>query len=279
MNLLVFQSDFGLADGAVSAMHGVSYMVNPNLKIEDLTHEIKPYNIFEASYRLLQTVKYWPENTVFVSVVDPGVGSDRKSIIVKTKSNHYLVTPDNGSISHIAKFIGIESAKSIDEVNNRLPFSENSHTFHGRDIYAYNGAKLANDISYYDKLKDIDVNELVKYQIKDPKIENGQIEGSIDILDIRFGSLWTNIPLKMLEEMNIKQGDKLKVTIYNEKIKKYENEMIFGHSFADVGLGETVAYINSLINLGIAINQANFSETYQIGTGLGWKIFIRKVDL
>ena len=76
--------------------------------------------------------------------------------------------------------------------------------------------------------------------------------------------------------MDIKQGDTIKVTIFNKTIKKYENQMTFGHSFADVGLGETIAYINSLINLGIAINQASFSDTYQIATGNDWTIFIRK---
>lgn len=276
MNTLVFQSDFGLGDGAVSAMHGVSFMVNPDLTIDDLTHEIMPYNIFEASYRLLQTIKYWPEGTVFVSVVDPGVGSSRHSIVVKTKSGHYIVTPDNGTISHVAKYIGLESARIIDEIKDRLPFSENSHTFHGRDVYAYNGAKLAGDISYYDFLNELSLDELCYETIKDAKITDGVIEGTVDILDIRFGSLWTNISLDMLNEAGIKQGDMIKVIIYYKGIKKYENQMTFGHSFADVGFGETVAYINSLINLGIAINQASFSATYQIGTGADWSIFIKK---
>lgn len=276
MNTLVFQSDFGLGDGAVSAMHGVSFMVNPDLTIDDLTHEIMPYNIFEASYRLLQTIKYWPEGTVFVSVVDPGVGSSRHSIVVKTKSGHYIVTPDNGTISHVAKYIGLESARIIDEIKDRLPFSENSHTFHGRDVYAYNGAKLAGDTSYYDFLDTLSLDELCYETIKDAKITDGVIEGTVDILDIRFGSLWTNISLDMLNEAGIKQGDMIKVIIYYKGIKKYENQMTFGHSFADVGLGETVAYINSLINLGIAINQASFSATYQIGRGADWSIFIKK---
>lgn len=276
MNTLVFQSDFGLGDGAVSAMHGVSFMVNPALNIDDLTHEIMPYNIFEASYRLLQTIKYWPEGTVFVSVVDPGVGSSRHSIAVKTKSGHYIVTPDNGTISHVAKYIGLESARIIDEIKDRLPFSENSHTFHGRDVYAYNGAKLAGDLSYYDFLDELSLDDLCYETIKDAKITDGVIEGTVDILDIRFGSLWTNISLDLLNEAGIKQGDMIKVIIYYKDIKKYENQMTFGHSFADVGLGETVAYINSLINLGIAINQASFSATYQIGTGADWSIFIKK---
>ena len=102
-NCLVLQTDFGLVDGAVSAMYGVAYTVDPTIRVQDLTHEIPPYDIRIASYRLYQTVKYWPKGTVFVSVVDPGVGSHRRSIVCKTTSGHYIITPDNGSITHIQR--------------------------------------------------------------------------------------------------------------------------------------------------------------------------------
>lgn len=277
-NFLVLQTDFGLADGAVSAMKGVAYYVAPDLTVSDLTHDIEPYNINDGSYRLLQTVNYWPEKTVFVSVVDPGVGSSRRSIVAKTKSGHYIVTPDNGSLSHIAKFIGLESVKEIDEKVNRLPHSEHSHTFHGRDVYVYNGAMIASDESYYEQLtKDVDVDSIVSLAINDPYIEDGIIHGVIDILDIRFGSLWTNIPLELIKEAGIITGDTISIVIYNNGIKKYDNQLLFGHSFADVAVGETVGYINSLIRLGVAINQQNFSQTYNIGTGNEWQIQVKKV--
>src|SRR5690349_9631009 len=99
--IVVFQSDFGLKDGAVSAMKGVSMEVDPNLKLYDLTHEIPAYNIWEAAYRLQQTAPFWPAGTVFVSVVDPGVGTSRKSVVLKTKTGHYFVTPDNGTLTLI----------------------------------------------------------------------------------------------------------------------------------------------------------------------------------
>src|SRR5699024_228363 len=103
---LVLQTDFGLGDGAVSAMYGVALSVNPELKIFDLTHEITPYNIWEGSYRLYQTISYWPKNTVFVSVVDPGVGTDRLSVVVRTKDHKYIVTPNNGTLTHIHQNFG-----------------------------------------------------------------------------------------------------------------------------------------------------------------------------
>src|ERR1700710_1036666 len=116
--IVVFQSDFGLKDGAVSAMKGVAMGVSTDLKLYDLTHEIPAYNIWEAAYRLEQTAAFWPAGTVFVSVVDPGVGSSRKSIVMKTKTGHYFVTPDNGTLTLIANSLGIEEVRIIDEKIN-----------------------------------------------------------------------------------------------------------------------------------------------------------------
>ena len=128
-NALVLQSDFGTADGAVSAMYGVAVGVSPELRICDLTHEIPQYDIWEASYRLIQTIAYWPEGTVFVSVVDPGVGSERRSIVVRTKGGRYVVTPDNGTLTHVKRMMGIVEAREIDETVNRLAGSGESYTF------------------------------------------------------------------------------------------------------------------------------------------------------
>ena len=138
---LVFQSDFGEKDGAVAAMRGVAVSVSPSLRLYDLTHQIPTFNIWEASLRLIQTVEYWPEGTVFVSVVDPGVGTNRKSVVLKTKTDHYIVTPDNGTLTFVAEQLGIAELREIDEAVNRLASSEESYTFHGRDVYAYTGAR------------------------------------------------------------------------------------------------------------------------------------------
>src|SRR5690625_1037673 len=131
---IVMQTDFGLSDGTVSDMYSVAFSVDPTLQIFDLTHDIPQYNIWEGSYRLYQTINYWPEETVFISVVDPGVGSDRLSVVVKTDDNQYIVTPDNGTLTHVKENIGIVEIREIDETINRLPHSGESYTFHGRDI-------------------------------------------------------------------------------------------------------------------------------------------------
>ena len=276
-NYLVLQTDFGLVDGAVSAMYGVAYTVNPKITIENLTHDIPPYDIWVASYRLYQTFKYWPVGTVFVSVVDPGVGSERKSVVAKTKSGHYIITPDNGSLTHIAHYDGLEEVRLIDEVKSRLPHSEESHTFHGRDIYAYNGARLASkEITFEELGHVIDASNIEALEITDSTLEGNIMKGSIDVLDVRFGSLWTSIPSTFMKELDVSHGNHLQVTIFHQNKKVYQNIMKFAKSFADVNIGEPLVYVNSLVNLGVAVNQDSFSDLYNIGTGDDWKIEIRK---
>ena len=272
---LVYQTDFGLVDGAVSAMYGVAYSVAPELKIHDLTHDITPFNIWEASYRLIQTINYWPEKTVFVSVVDPGVGSDRKSIVVKTNSGRYIVTPDNGTLTHVIRLEGIAEARVIDETINRLPRSGESYTFHGRDVYAYTGARLAAGIIDFEGVGPaLDVKELVSLPIVEPILDGNAVCGTIDVLDVRFGSLWTNIPRTLFLQTGIQYGDRVSITIENDTRTVYRNIILFARSFADVYVGEALTYVNSLDCVAVAINQGCFARAYNIGTGNSWRIRI-----
>ena len=273
MKPLVFQTDFGLVDGAVSAMYGVAYTVMPELKIHDLTHDITPYNIWEASYRLIQTINYWPEGTVFVSVVDPGVGSDRKSVVVKTNSGRYIVTPDNGTLTHVIRLEGIAAAREIDEHINRLPRSGESYTFHGRDVYAFTGARLASGIIDFEGVgPEIPVDSLASLPIVEPYLENKAACGTIDVLDVRFGSLWTNIPRTLFLETGIQYGDRVCITIENDTRCVYRNIILFVRSFADVNVGEALTYVNSLDCVAVAINQGSFARAYNVGTGNSWRV-------
>lgn len=272
---LVLQTDFGLCDGAVAAMNGVAISVDPALRIFNLTHEIPPYHIWEASYRLYQTISYWPADTVFVSVVDPGVGSDRRSIAAKTANGQYIITPDNGTLTHIKDTI--VAAREIDETANRLPHSEESYTFHGRDVYAYTGAKLAAGVIRFEEIgPEIPADSIIELPRKAPELQDGVITGTIDTLDVRFGNLWTNIDSSLFRQLDVNYGDSFEVTIFNESRQHYKNIMTFGHSFADSHIGEPLLYINSLYKLGIAINQGSFAKAYHIDTGIKWNITIRK---
>ena len=275
MKPLVFQTDFGLVDGAVSAMYGVAYTVNENLKIHDLTHDITPFHIWEASYRLIQTINYWPEGTVFVSVVDPGVGSDRKSVVARTNSGRYIVTPDNGTLTHVLRLEGIAAVREIDEQVNRLPRSGESYTFHGRDVYAFTGARLASGIIDFEGVgPELPVDSLTSLPIVEPYLEGSAVCGTIDVLDIRFGSLWTNIPRSLFLQTGIRYGDRVSITIENDTRCVYRNIILFGKSFADVYVGEALTYVNSLDCVAVAINQGSFARAYNIGTGNSWRIRI-----
>lgn len=278
MNALVLQTDFGLGDGAVSAMYGVAKQVHPQLEIFDLTHNIPPYDIWSAAYRLVQTINYWPSGTVFVSVVDPGVGSHRRSVAAKTKNGQIVITPDNGSLSQLIYFDEVLEVRSIDEVKSRLPHSQESHTFHGRDIYAYNGARIAcGEILYEEVGELIDKNSLEYLPVETAQLEKDRLLGNIDVLDVRFGSLWTNIPNRLLKEYGVTLGDVLSVKIfYNQKLC-YSGTMPFGKSFSAVELGEAVLYINSLNCIGIALNQKSFAKTHQVSYGKGWTVCLEKL--
>lgn len=277
MPALVLQSDFGFADGAVSAMYGVALKVEPSLRVFDLTHEIPQYDIWEASYRLVQTVGYWPAGTVFVSVVDPGVGSTRRSIVARTKGGQIIVTPDNGSLTHVKLLLGIEEARELKAEGNRLSGSELSYTFHGRDVFAYTGARLASGrISLKDVGAAIDPASIVELPHGSASREGDIVSGTIDVLDVRFGSLWTNISRELFAGLGVDYGKRVEVAIRNDTRELYRNTMSYQRSFADVNVGEPLVYVNSLLNVAVAINQGSFARAYSIGTGPSWKISLRR---
>lgn len=276
--LLVFQTDFGLDDGAISAMEGVSFGVSRDLNIRHLTHNIPQYNIFDASYRLYQAINYWPEGTVFVSVVDPGVGSSRKSVVAKTVTGQYIVTPNNGTLTHINKFVGITELREISERTNRLEHSELSYTFHGRDVYAYTGARLASDTIDMEGVgPKLELDEVVQLELFGCKeIDNG-VMGQVDILDVRFGSLWTSIPYEEFKKCGFEFGDTVLVTIYNRDKIAYTGQIVYGRSFADVPVSSPIIYMNSAYHIAVAINQGSFAKAYGIGVGSDWKITMQKI--
>lgn len=250
--------------------------VDTSLKLFDLTHEIPAYNIWEAAYRLEQTVTYWPAGTVFVSVVDPGVGTKRKSVVLKTNSGHFIVTPDNGTLTLIASSLGIDAIREIDEAVNRRKDSERSYTFHGRDVYAYTGARLAAGTISFEQVGRELPKQVVSIPYQKAVLDGNKIKGTISILDIQYGNIWTNIPAELFNKLNVKPGDKLHVIIYKDKIKKYEGDMPYSETFGAVAKGKPLAYLNSLLQLSFALNQGNFSEANKIYSGSEWTVEISK---
>ncbi len=274
--IVVFQSDFGLKDGAVSAMKGVAVGVSPSLTLLDLTHEIPPYNIWEAAYRLHQTVPYYPKGTVFVSVCDPGVGTQRRSVVLLTKSGHYIVTPDNGTLTLVAEHLGIQEVRQIDEAINRLKNSGASYTFHGRDVYAYTAARLASKTITFAQVGPALAPDVVRLPYQKAVNETGTIKGNIPVLDIQYGNVWSNIPKTMIDQLGIKHGETLHVQIFHKNEKLYDRRVPLVNTFGEAPIGDDVGYINSLLNFSIAVNQGNFSEKHKVFSGPDWTLVVRK---
>ena len=272
---IVFQSDFTYKEGAVAAMYGVVKQVDPNLEIIDLTHEIPKFDIWSASFRLHQVVPFWPKGTVFVSVVDPGVGTARKACVAKTKSGQYIVTPDNKTLTHVAKFIGLAEIREI-PASLRFASPYKTAVFHGRDVFGYVGALLA---SGQMKFEDIGVvyEDFQSYFLEEARIEEDKLVGIVEIMDPNFGNAWTNIPIAWAKNLDIEFEDLVEVNIYEKDRLALQVIVPYKSTFGGVHINEAVLYANELECLALAINQGSFINTYNIKQGPDWCICIKKV--
>jgi len=272
---LVLLTDFGTQDGAVSAMKGVAYGVSQDLLISDLSHE-NP-SIFAGAYRLYQTEQFWPVGTVFVAVVDPGVGTQRLSVVMKTRTGRYFVGPDNGLLSLVAERDGIEGLRQIDENTNRRPGSGDSHTFHGRDVFGYTGARLAAGVITFEQVgPPLRPESLIKLAYKQPQRREQSVSGMIPILDVQYGNVWTNIPKPLFDEMHIALGTPLHVRIYHKDKLVDETLAPYQRTFGEVPIGKPLVYVNSLLNLAVALNQRSYAALHKIDSGPDWSIEISK---
>jgi S-adenosylmethionine hydrolase len=268
---LVLLTDFGTADGAVSAMKGVAYSVSPQLLISDLSHE-NP-DIFTGAYRLYQTEEFWPNGTVFVCVIDPGVGTSRLSVVLKTRTGHYFVGPNNGLFSLVAERDGIEAVRQIDEAVNRRKGSENSHTFHGRDVYSYTGARLAAGVISFEQVGPLLTPEkLISIPYRKPALKDGKLSGLIPVLDIQYGNVWSNIPKELFDQIHPAIGDPIRVRIYHGEKLVDEAVVPYRRTFGEVPIGKPLLYINSLMNVAVALNQGNYAAAHKVESGLDWFI-------
>ncbi len=273
----MFQTDFTYKEGAVCSMYGVVKTVDRSLEIFDGTHEIPHFDTWSASYRLYQSMPFWPKGTIFVSVVDPGVGTSRRASIAKTNNGDYVVSPDNGTLTHVMAYMGITEVREIDENLNRLPSTRGTSIFNGRDLFAYCAARLASGIITYEEVgPTYPVDEIVVHKILEPVLSHGRAEGIFEICDPNFGNLWTNIPVEAFLEQGFSYGDMVTVTIGHEGKVVYQGTAPFVKSFGTVKKGEPVVYTNELMKLGVAINMGNFKETYKVDFGYDWTVVLEK---
>jgi S-adenosylmethionine hydrolase len=275
---LVLQTDFGTKDGAVAAMKGVAVGIDPELAIFDLTHENTPFDIWEAAYRLKQAAPYWPAGTVFVSVIDPGVGTERKSVVVQTKSGHFFVGPDNGTWTYLTESFGISAVREIDEAKNRRPGSDKSHTFHGRDVYVYVGAKLASGNLAFNDVGPALETKVIELAHEKGRWEGGVLIGAIPYLDFNFGNVWTNLSGELFGRLKPNFGDRFRVTMSRAGKKIYVGDVPYVRTFGDVPEKAPLLYLNSLLNVSLALNQGDFGKQHRIGCGPEWTVRIEKIE-
>ncbi|HEY1423325.1 MAG TPA: SAM-dependent chlorinase/fluorinase [Candidatus Acidoferrum sp.] len=253
---IVFMTDFGTANDAVAICRGVIITIAPEVRIVDLTHQVTPFQIEEASRFLYGATPYYPAGTVFLAVIDPGVGTSRKAVIVKSKKGQYFVVPDNGLVSAVIDRDGLEGAREIDNQNWMIQAAVSS-TFHGRDIFSPAAAHLAEGWDY--TIAGPEVPQLVRLAVKTAKVDDKGITGDVIGLDDPFGSLVTNISRDDFDLLGYALGDKITVQI-NKKpfVVPYEK------TFMTVPVGDDLIYIDSRHRVGIAVNQGSYSKKHGI---------------
>ena len=276
---VVMQSDFGIDNFLVASMHGVCKKIDPTLDTHDITHLIPPFNIVAASRTLYACMTCWPVGTVFVSVVDPGVGTARKACIAKTKNGYYVSTPDNGALTMIELFYGLEEVREIDEATNRYAESEFVSVFHGRDLFSYCAAKLAAGVISFEEVGPAyPLDEVVRHEIPPYEVGEGYAKGVLagGSKGEDFGIAALSIPNSAFATTGIQVGDWVDISITLEDKTIFDEKVLYGKTFGDVPVGDPVLHNEVACYLGLALNMDNFSAKYGITPGNNYEILIKK---
>jgi S-adenosyl-L-methionine hydrolase (adenosine-forming) len=255
---VVFMTDFGTVDDSVALCKGVMYSIAPELRIVDLTHQVTPFSILDGARFLFGAAPYFPAGTVFVVVIDPGVGSTRKAVVVKSKRGQYFVLPDNGLMTMVQDRDGIESVR---EITNRdwMIGAGISSTFHGRDIFSPVGAHLAHGLDWTQVGPELDRDKLIRLSLTPSKFNDHGLSGTVLAEDGPFGNLVTNISQEDFIKLGYSRGQSVHVTVETTEL-----EIPFVQTFSDVPLDKPLLYVNSRGNLALALNQGSFAATYRI---------------
>jgi S-adenosylmethionine hydrolase len=263
--IIVFLTDYGTLDDAVAICKGVMLTIAPDARIVDITHQVTPYSIADGARYLSRTALYYPSGTIFIAIVDPGVGTNRRPIIAKSKRGQYFVTPDNGLLTPIQDRDGIESAREI--TNPEWMLGTISSTFHGRDIFAPAAAHIARGDDWTGAGPVL--SQLVRLEPAPASLEAGGIRGTVVSLDGPFGNLITNISVQRFGALGYQLGEQVHI-----KIGEAELSAPYVRTFGDVPAGQPLLYVDSSGLVSIAINQGNFATAHHITPPA--KLFISK---
>jgi S-adenosylmethionine hydrolase len=255
---IVFMTDFGVVDDSVAICRGVMYSIMPEVRIVDLTHEVTPFSILDGARFLAGATPYYPAGTVFVVVIDPGVGSTRKAIVAKSKAGQYFVLPDNGLLTLVEQRDGIEAVREIANTDWMIG-AKLSSTFHGRDVFSPAGAHLARGDDWSTVGPEMPVKNLVRLNLQAAKLDDQGLRAEVIATDGPFGNLVTNVAADVFLKLGYQRGQEVPVEIGGKKMR-----LKFVNTFSDVPLKQPLFYINSRGYLAVALNQGSFSAVYGV---------------
>jgi S-adenosylmethionine hydrolase len=255
---IVFMTDFGVVDDSVALCKGVMYSIMPEVRIVDLTHQVTPFSILDGARFLYGTTPYFPAGTVFVVVIDPGVGSTRKAIVAKSKRGQFFVLPDNGLLTLVEQRDGIDAVREITNPDWMIG-SKLSSTFHGRDIFSPAGAHVARGDDWTKVGPEMTVASMVRLDVKAPRMDDRGISAEVIATDGPFGNLVTNLDAEEFLKLGYQRGQEVPVKISDKGMK-----LKFVKTFSDVPLGQPLIYIDSRGRFAMAVNQNSFAATYGV---------------
>jgi S-adenosylmethionine hydrolase len=255
---IVFMTDFGVVDDSVALCKGVMYSIMPDVRIVDLTHEVTPFSISDGARFLFGATPYFPAGTVFVVVIDPGVGSPRKAIVARSKRGQYFVLPDNGLLTLVEQRDGIEAVREITNPDWMIG-SKLSSTFHGRDIFSPVGAHMARGDDWTNVGPEMALKDLVRLELKAATLDDHGLKATVIATDGPFGNLVTNVSAEEFFKLGYQRGQEVPVTVSGREMR-----IKFVKTFSDVPLNQPLLYIDSRGRLALAVNQNNFAATYGV---------------
>ena len=267
---VVLMTDFGIDNMGTAAMEGVISSIDNELICTNLTHRISPFNTWQASGALMYVVPFWPAGTVFVSVGDPGVGTSRKACCAKLKDGNYIITPDNGTLTHLYYFVGIEAVREIDETVNRYKGTEEVSVFHGRDLFAYTAAKLAAGVIDFEGVgPEYPVEDIIVYPKKliIAEIDGDSAKGIVSSVSDPFGSIVFNISVKDFVKAGFQHGDMVHVLLTHNGESVFDQEVLYHKSFGFVPEGEPIIFNSSSTYVSLGLNMDSFRDKHGIGAG------------
>lgn len=263
--IIAFMTDWGTRDWYVGAVRGVALSIFPEAALVDITHEVPPFEMLEGAATLWFASREFPSGTIFVCVVDPGVGTERRPIVVQTLDNRFFIAPDNGLLTYVMGDYGVKAVYHI--TNPDFMRHPVSYTFHGRDIFTPTAAYLASGRKVHEVGPEI--TDYITFEYNAAWVQEGEIHGEIMNIDL-YGNLRTNVSHRMSDEFGLTFGTMIRVTIEGVSV-----EMPVVHTYGDVPQGEFLAYNTSTDLLAFAINWGNAAEHF--GASIGSEVLIELI--